>query len=72
MDKKEQVRVEVQLRTVAMNFWASLEHQIKYKKDIENGEELVRELKECADTIAETDRRMLELRKKMENGCAAQ
>lgn len=55
-----------------MNFWASLEHQIKYKKDIENGEELVRELKECADTIAETDRRMLELRKKMENGCAAQ
>ena len=57
MDNKELIQVEVQFRTVAMDFWASLEHQIKYKKDIPDAEELVRELKSCADTIAETDRR---------------
>lgn len=57
MDNKELMQVEVQFRTVAMDFWASLEHQIKYKKDIPDAEELVRELKSCADTIAETDRR---------------
>ena len=62
MDAKEQMRAEIRLRTVAMNFWASLEHEIKYKKDIADSESLVRELKECADTIAETDRRMQELR----------
>ena len=50
--------VEVQIRTIAQDFWASLEHEIKYKKDIENSESLVQELKECADTIAETDRRI--------------
>lgn len=66
MDNKELMQVEVQFRTVAMDFWASLEHQIKYKKDIPDAEELVRELKSCADTIAETDRKMLELRRRME------
>lgn len=66
MDNKELMKVEVQFRTVAMDFWASLEHQIKYKKDIPDAQELVQELKSCADTIAETDRKMLELRRRME------
>ena len=61
-ESKEFVRVEVQIRTVAMDFWASLEHDIKYKKEVEHAEELERELKECADTINETDRRMMALR----------
>lgn len=65
MDAKELMRVEVQLRTVAMDFWASLEHEIKYKKDMPDAEQLVKDLKDCADTIAETDRRMLELRERM-------
>ncbi len=65
MDAKELMRVEVQLRTVAMDFWASLEHQIKYKKECTHDKELVRDLKLCADTIAETDLRMLELRERM-------
>lgn len=65
MDRKEWMRVEVQIRTVAMDFWASLEHQIKYKKDVADGEQLVRDLKRCADTIAETDQKMLELRKRI-------
>lgn len=68
MDTKEQMKVEVQFRTVAMDFWASLEHQIKYKKDIPDADGLVRELKACADTIADTDRKMLELRRRMEAG----
>jgi putative GTP pyrophosphokinase len=65
MDAKESMRVEVQLRTVAMDFWASLEHEIKYKKEIENDEQLIQDLKACADVIAETDRKMLELRERM-------
>lgn len=62
---KEYVRVEIQLRTVAMDFWASLEHDIKYKKDSCECEEIVDELKDCADTIATTDQRMMELRDKV-------
>ena len=61
-DAKEMVKVEIQIRTVAMDFWASLEHDIKYKKEIENSEAVVQGLRECADTIAQTDRRMMQLR----------
>ena len=57
-DKKEFVNVEVQIRTIAMDFWASLEHELKYKTDTEVSAELSRRLKECAETIAETDREM--------------
>ena len=64
-DRKQMVKVEVQFRTIAMDFWASLEHQIKYKKDIEKPEDIIAELKECADTIAETDLKMIEIRKKI-------
>lgn len=59
---RESVRVELQLRTVAMDFWASLEHDIKYKKDSCECEDIVEELKFCADTVAAADQRMLELR----------
>jgi len=47
--------VEVQLRTIAMDCWASLEHQLKYKKNINHQKLLVNELKRCADEIASTD-----------------
>ena len=57
-DRKQPMRVEVQIRTIAMDFWASLEHQLKYKKDVENPEKIQLELIECADIIAETDLRM--------------
>lgn len=59
---KENMRVEIQIRTVAMDFWASLEHQIRYKKGLEEGQKISEGLKECADTIARTDLRMQELR----------
>ena len=64
-DCKQMMRVEIQIRTVAMNFWASLEHCLKYKSNIKNEEEIVNELKICADTIANTDIKMLEIKKKI-------
>ena len=66
-DRKKQVKVEVQIRTIAMDFWASLEHQIEYKKQNEDAQQIAAELKECADIIADTDARMLALRKKIES-----
>lgn len=60
------VKVEVQIRTIAMDFWASLEHQLKYKQRLRNEEELIADLKDCADTIADTERKMLKLRLQIE------
>ena len=64
-DRKQPVRVEVQLRTIAMDFWASLEHQIHYKASREVPDCVVDELKECADIIAHTDERMQSLSKQI-------
>lgn len=63
--EKRPMRVEVQIRTVAMDFWASLEHQMKYKQDIENADEIMAELKACADVIAGTDMQMMKIREKI-------
>lgn len=49
------IMAEIQLRTVAMDCWASLEHQMTYKKTFKNKELIVTELKRCADEIASTD-----------------
>ena len=65
--KKQWVRVEVQIRTVAMDFWASLEHQVKYKKELKDTKEIERELKECADTIAAADVQMMNIRNKIDD-----
>lgn len=65
-DCKKPMRVEVQIRTVAMDFWASLEHQIKYKKNVPEYDTLIQELKECAETIAATDEKMQNLRRRIE------
>ena len=53
---------EIQLRTIAMDSWASLEHQMKYKHDIKNPEIIVRELKRCADELAACDMSMQTIR----------
>ena len=60
------MKVEVQIRTIAMDFWASLEHQMKYKKEIQDPEQIVQRLKTCADVIAKTDIEMQEIRKQLE------
>ena len=55
--------VEIQLRTISMDTWAALEHQMKYKKDKMASEELiVSELKRCADELASTDVSMQTIR----------
>ncbi|MGN8913389.1 GTP pyrophosphokinase [Anaerofustis butyriciformans] len=64
-DKKQNLRVEIQIRTIAMDFWASLEHQLKYKKNIEEEEKIISELKECATLISYTDVKMQEIRDKI-------
>lgn len=64
-EQKKNMRVEVQIRTIAMDFWASLDHQLKYKQDVENPEMISAELKECAETIAQTDARMLAIKNKI-------
>jgi putative GTP pyrophosphokinase len=50
--------VEVQIRTIAMDFWASLEHELKYKKNISDAELMYGELKTCADEIISVDLKM--------------
>ncbi len=62
---KQKIKVEVQLRTIAMDFWASLEHSMKYKKDIENSDSIAKELKKCADLISDTDFKMQEINNKI-------
>ncbi len=57
-DGVENVRVEVQIRTIAMDFWASLEHELHYKTDGVVPPGIAEELAGCAAVIAETDRRM--------------
>ena len=63
--EKRTMRVEVQLRTIAMDFWASLEHQLRYKKDVLFTEDMAKELKFCAELSAELDRRMDALREQV-------
>ena len=65
-DQKKLMKVEVQFRTIAMDFWASLEHRIYYKKGKDN-QALRQELKDCADISAQLDLRMQAIRSDIEN-----
>lgn len=66
-NEKRVMKVEVQLRTIAMDFWASLEHKVRYKKNIpeSESEQLAVELMECAQISAELDERMQNIRTRM-------
>ena len=59
---------EIQLRTIAMDSWASLEHQMKYKKNISNQELIESELKRCADELAACDISMQTIRSLIRSG----
>jgi len=61
------VYLEVQLRTIAMDCWASIEHQLKYKRDIPDQALIVRELKRCADEITSTDLSLQTIRELIEH-----
>ena len=64
---KKMVNVEVQFRTIAMDFWASLEHKLRYKKDIpeDQAQQLQEELLACATQSAQLDERMQEIRNQL-------
>ncbi len=64
--EKKFMRVEVQLRTIAMDFWASLEHKLKYKKDIADGEDIAAQLKNCSDFIEALDYQMQGIRDRID------
>lgn len=69
MDKKELVSVEVQIRTIAMDFWASLEHGLKYKAlDRIHGIDSFDELRDCSRVIEDVERRMQILAHAMDEG----
>ena len=63
-NEKRSMKVEVQFRTIAMDFWASLEHKLRYKKNIpdELSRQLAEELKECSEISNELDNRMQAIR----------
>lgn len=65
--EKRIMKVEIQLRTIAMDFWASLEHQLRYKKDYAFTEEMAKELYDCARESADLDARMDTLRRYVED-----
>lgn len=63
---KKNMKVEMQFRTIAMDFWASLEHKLKYKKDVDNAEAIVGKLRACADSIENLDYQMQEIRNEID------
>ncbi|MBC1456662.1 GTP pyrophosphokinase [Listeria newyorkensis] len=65
-DRKEAYRIEVQIRTIAMDYWASLEHSLRYKKEMGDAG-LGLELEVCAREIAAIEDRMLAIREKIDN-----
>lgn len=60
-DRTVETKVEIQIRTIAMDFWASLEHKIYYKFEGNAPEHISKELKECSDIVAYLDQKMLSL-----------
>ena len=64
-NEKKHVKAEIQFRTIAMDFWASLEHQLRYKKGNSLTEEDGKELLDCAEKSAELDRKMDALKKRI-------
>ena len=67
-DQKKLMKVEVQFRTISMDWWASLEHKIRYKKDVIITPEIEKELRECAEISDVLDRRMEMIQQKVESG----
>lgn len=64
--KAEWVKVEIQLRTVAMDFWSVLDYQLLYKKEIKQADEISEELKHYAEIIADVDKNMMKLRDRIQ------
>ena len=68
----ELVPVEIQIRTIAMDFWASLEHQLRYKSNHETTQQLRRRLQHCAEASAALDREMQDIYREINGASAAE
>ena len=68
-DQRRDLPVEVQIRTIAMDFWASLEHQLKYKAATQVPDDVREELYQCAIAIADIDERMQNICRKLRGQC---
>ncbi|MBQ3195347.1 MAG: GTP pyrophosphokinase family protein [Clostridia bacterium] len=66
-NEKKPMRVEVQFRTISMDWWASLEHKIRYKKDYVITSEIAAELKICAEAAAVLDNKMEQIQYKIQS-----
>ncbi|MEG0391869.1 MAG: GTP pyrophosphokinase family protein [Anaerovoracaceae bacterium] len=66
-ERTEKVPVEIQIRTIAMDTWASLEHELKYKRDGELDQASIQELRYCAGAMADIDERMQRIHKGINN-----
>lgn len=64
-NEKRRMKVEVQFRTISMDWWASLEHKIRYKKDVQVPNGIAEELKECAEAAVILDNRMEQIQAKI-------
>ncbi len=71
-DSVVDTKVEIQIRTVAMDFWASLEHKMNYKFDKNAPEHIKRELYECAKMVSELDEKMLSLNEEIQQAVEKQ
>lgn len=64
-ENTEYVEAEIQIRTIAMDFWASLDHKLRYKKKGNLPKELIEEVYSCSQVIKDLDIKMEDLRKKL-------
>ena len=71
-DRVVDIRVEIQIRTIAMDFWASLEHKIYYKFEGNAPDYISKELRECAGIVSDLDAKMLQLNKAISEAKAQQ
>ena len=60
------IKLELQLRTAAMDYWANLDHQLRYKRGQKQAAVINEELQQCASVITQLDQRMLDIRKKID------
>ena len=67
VNRKKMVPVEVQFRSIAMDAWASLEHELRYKNKGKLSQDIVDTLKECAETLHNVDERLSHIRHKVLN-----
>lgn len=65
-DGTQWMKVELQLRTAAMDYWANLDHQLRYKRGKKEAELIDEELRQCAEVVEKLDQRMLEIRQKID------